>query len=550
MTELLSTVAILFIAAGPLVLVANRFDLPVVPSLILAGLLVGWRVDEQLVLELAGWGIALLVFVFAVQVRPDAVRVVLRDSEQVAIGQILLVGAGSVAVGVVAGLPIDQAAYVGLAAALSSTIVGTALLQGDIERNLVRGRLAESVHFVQDLVAVLAVLVVSVRPFALETVAVQVGYGLSLLAAGALVHWLVFDTIVRVAGDSDEQLIISIIAILVVFLGAAQYAGVSIVVGAFAAGVAVPCETKTQFSVFDGLASIRDFFVAVFFLTIGALVTVPTTATLALGAALALVTAVVTPAVTAVLLASRGYGWRSAVLTGLSLDQVSEFTLAIAIEALILGLIAPAVFEAIILAAAATMIISAVTRTYDEEIYRWLASRLPLESGDQTTAPRGSVPESLADHVVVVGYGRKGRQLVERCERLAVPYVVIENDPLRLEALEHTCMAYVFADATDPRAWEAAAVEDARVVVSTVDSPPVSEAVVAQAGQTDAMLHTADATYARELLERGAVYVSVDHVLATQQLVEYLDAVETGTVTNESLRADHRVALEERVDRR
>lgn len=549
MTELLTAVAIIFIIAGPFLLIANRIETPAVPFLILAGIVAGFGIEEQLTFELAQWGIALLVFFFGVQIQFDAVRMVLGDGEKIAIGQVLLVGGLGFGTGALFGLSPDQALYFGIAAAFSSTIVGTSLLETDIQKNLVRGRLAESINFVQDLLAILVILVLSAETLTGDAIAMQVGYGVFLLLAAMFVNRLLFDVIERLSQGSSEQMIVSIIALLVVFLGTAQVLGVSIVVGAFAAGIAVRYDAETYFTVFDGLGSIRDFFVAIFFVTIGALVSVPSADVFIFAVVLGLLTAVVKPVITGILLVYSGYETRSATLTSLSLDQVSEFALIIAIEALLLGLLLQSVFDAIILAAAATMITSSLSRAYDERIYRFLADRKLFENQHGKIDERSSVPDSLSDHVIIVGYGRQGKQLVETCERIDLSYVVIENDPIRFSALESDCEAYIFSDANEAYTWNKATVGDAQIIVSTVNSDPVSEYLLRFKNETDLVLRTDDISYATKLLERGALYVCVDDTLAAEQLFGYIVSLEDGTLAGESLRTEQIASLNESTER-
>ena len=553
MTELLTTVAILFIAAGPFLLVANRFDLPTVPLLILAGIVGGLFVDEELTLELAQFGIALLVFTFGIGINLSAVRTVLGDSELAAVGQILVVGSLGLGFGVLVGVPLEEAVYLGIAVALSSTIVGVALFQTEIRQNLVRGRLAESVQLVQDLVAIVILLVLGAGTLEADPIATQLGYGLTLLVMAALVNHYLFKLIGRLAGDSDELMIISVISILVVFIGAAELAGVSIVVGAFAAGLAVRHDPVEYLGLFNGLTSVRDFFVAIFFTTVGALIVLPfvdiglaaSLEKLLLVAGLVVLTAVVKPVVTTAILMYKGYEARSATLTSLSIDQVSEFALIIAIEALILGFLTQNVFDAIILAAAVTMITSSLTQRYNEQIYRAVADRGLLVGRHEKIDKASRVPDDLAEHVIIAGYGRQGRQLVDTCELFDQPYVVVENDPTELETVTRKCDAFVFGDAMERYTWEKANVEDAKLVISTIGSDPVSKRLLTLGFDVEIILRTSDVSTALELLDAGALYVSVQDLLASERLVEYLQSLFDDETTPEELRERLRAELDQ-----
>lgn len=546
MSELLIALSVLFIVGGGFLLIATRLDLPTIPFFILAGLVVGVFVEEGQTIQLARYGIAFLVFTFGVRLQFDAVRTVLTDSEIVAIAQVFVTGSIGVLAGALLSLPLNQAIYLGIAAALSSTIVGTGLLEADIRKNLVRGRLAHSIQFIQDLLAIAFVLVLSAETFAAAPIATELGYGLVLIAAGALINRFLFDRLGRLSGGSDELMIVGVVALLVAFLGVAEFLGVSIVVGAFAAGLVVRRDPTEYMGLRNGIESITTFFVTVFFVTLGALVSVPTTDVFLAAIVLGLLTAVIKPAVTIGLLIYRGYEARSATLTGLSLNQVSELALVIAIEALLLGLLLPSLFDAIILAAAATMITSSFSQRYDERIYQTLARHGLLNGRHDKIDDQSAVPEGLSDHVVIVGYGRQGQRLLETCEEAGRPYVVIENDPALLSSLESSCGSYVFGDAMERYAREKANVENARLVVSTVDSDRLSERLLSIDSGPDVIVRSEDVQSALELLDRGALYVTVSDVLASEHLLTRLETVLDGDISREELRNRQLAELQDR----
>ncbi|MFC4541397.1 cation:proton antiporter [Halosolutus amylolyticus] len=546
MSELVTALSVIFVVGGAFLLVANRFDLPTIPFLILAGLVTGTVIEERLTLELARYGIALLVFAFGARIQFDAIRFVLDDSELVAIGQVVVTGSIGVATGVLVGLSAEQATYLGVAAALSSTTVGTSLLEPDVRENLVHGRLAESIQFVHDVLAIVFVLTMSVGAATAPSIATKLGFGVAIVGTGVLINRVLFEYVGVLADESDEVMIVSVVALLVAFLTAAELVGVSIVVGAFAAGLAVRHEPAEHIGVLNGLASITDFFAAVFFVTLGALVSVPTADAVIVAATLVVLTVVVKPAVTIGLLIHTGYEARSATLTGLTLDQISEFALVIAIEALLLGILGQSVFDAIVLTAALTMITSSLSHRHAERVYRTLTDRGLLASHHEKVDERSAVPDDVSDHVVIVGYGRQGQRLVETCEDVDRPYVVIENDPALLTALDAQCAGYVFGNAMEPYTREKASLEDARLIVSTVDSTSLSDRLLSLADGTDVILRARSTERAFDLLDRGALYVNVPDRLAADRLVEHIEELIEGDRSRESLRRWHVAELDER----
>ncbi len=552
MSEMLTAIAIIFIVAGPFLLAANRFDVPAAPLLILAGILAGLWIDESLAIQLAQFGIALLVFSFGLGIQLSTIETVLEDSEIAAFAQIFVVGSIGTGFGVLVGVPLQEAIYLGVAVALSSTIVGTALLKTEIRTDLVRGRLGRSIQFVQDLFGIAFILVISAEVLELDPIVLQIGYGVLFLVAAILVNRYLFDVVGRLAGDSDELMIVGVISLLVVFMGAAAAVDVPIVVGAFAAGLAVRFDPAEHLGLFNGLDSVEDFFVAIFFVTVGALVVLPFVETgtaesvekLTLVFGLVLLTLIVKPAVTIAILIYRGYEARTATLTGFSTDQISEFSLIIAIEALLLGLLTQAVFDAIILAAAVTMIVSTFTQQYGEQLYRTLAESGIVRGQHEKIDRLSEVPEDISDHVIVLGYGRKGRRVVETLEAVDHPYVVIENDPAVRDALRVDCDAYVFGDAMEPYTWEKARAEEARAIVSVTSSGVVSRRLLESEFDAALILRAREERTAVELLEAGATYVAVPGLLAGEQLVRHVRELLEGERTPEDLRSDGRKELE------
>lgn len=523
MVDLITTLAFVFISAGVFLLIANRLSLSPVPFYILAGISVGAFVEQPELLELAQWGIAFLVFVFGVSLDFGSLGTVIRDGEIMTGVQLLVVGPLSFGVGVLLGFGPLDALYFSAAATLSSTIVGTGLRKADIRENLVHARLAKSVHFLQDILAVVLLLVLSTEVFTADAVAMKLGYGVMLLAAAGVVHRYLFDGFSRLADGSEELMLMTSISVLIGFLALAELIGLSIVVGAFAAGLAIKRDVG-NLGMLNGIESIKDFFAAIFFVTIGALVSAPTLDVLVVSLSLIVLTAVVKPLVMLVTLLWEGYDARSASLTSLSLDQVSEFALFLAIGALIAGEISSVLFDAIILAAALTMITSAYTRRHDHRIYDRLLRHVAGRAHTAKIDERSRI-DSPEEHVVIAGFGRQGRRLAHACEEAGKEFVVIENDPTMLGPLAEQCENYVFGDAMHRYTWEKAGIDDAALVISTIDQRPVSERILGLDAGADVILRADDTDDARALLEAGALYVVVPDVLASDRLIEHVTAV-------------------------
>ena len=563
MTEFILALSAVFITAGLLLLVANQFGLPPVPFYIVAGLITGLFVDQLLLVDLALWGVAFLVFVFGIQVDVSDIQSVLRDGEVAAFTQLIVVAPIAFGVGYLLGTvfgfedPFRNALYFSAAATLSSTLVGARLLREEIRNNLVHGRLAASIHFFDDIVAIGAILVLSTEVLTdSQLITSKIGYGVLFLLAGLLLYRHGYPLLVRAAGGGDELVLMGSISILIVFMAAAEFVEISVVVGAFAAGLAIRSDEADSLGVQNGIESIKDFFAAIFFVTVGARVTGPTVEVLVIAGLLILLVVVVNPLVHTLAFVYEGYDGRTGFVAGSSLNQVSELALVIAIQGWLLETIAPDVFDAIILAAAVTMMLSTLTGRYENAFYDRVL-RHAFEGRTGHIDEHSKVEDGLVDHVVIVGYSRQGRRLVAVLEELDVPYVVVENDPVVLDDLETNCQNYVFGDAMGRYPIGKARVSSARLVISTVKHRPVSDSLLGLDIDADVILRAEDSREATELLDAGAIYVTVPGILASDQLVENVERVLGDERETKRLEEEHKeylkmlelAGLERRLDR-
>ena len=545
MTEFILTLAAVFITAGILLLVANHLGFPSVPFYIIAGLITGAIVSPDELLDLALWGIAFLVFVFGTEVDIGDVQLVIRDGEGAAFTQLIIVAPISFVSGYLLaefiGIadPFRNALYFSAAATLSSTLVGSHILEAEIRKNLVYGRLASSVHFFDDIVAIGALLVLSAEVLTdIQLLTSKIGFGFLFLVAGLLIYRHGYPLLIRATGGGDELMLMGSISILIAFLAAAEYVGISIVVGAFAAGIAVRGEGGGSLGVRNGIRSIRDFFAAIFFVTVGALVTIPTIEVLLFAGILILLVTVINPTILSTAFIMEGYDGRTGILAGSSLNQVSELAIVIAIQAFLIGTISPTLFDAIILAAAVTMILSAVAGRYEQRVYELLLSPVIADRTDFID-DHSSVNEQLSDHVVIIGYGRLCRQLTQTLAELDVSYVVIENDPALQQDLSD-CQNHVFGDAMASYPLELARVGEARLIISPVDHQPVSASLLRIDTDADRILRASSSQVGMELLTDGATFVIVPSVMASHQLSTLVERVLADEVELEQIQATHR----------
>ncbi len=309
-------------------------------------------------------------------------------------------------------------------------------------------------------------------------------------------------------------------ACLLVIIGAglvSAISGLSMALGAFVAGLLL-AETEFRHEVEVLIEPFKGLLLGLFFLSLGIGLDLSLLAReprLVLGAALGLL---VLKGVVATGLA-RLFGLRTpaALETGLALAAGGEFAFVILNQALAERIVAPALGEAMLVAAGLTMFVS--------PLMTGLGARLGAGWGGTRPAPEAPPPSSDAEpRVLVVGYGRVGRLVAEMLDRHGIAWLAVERDTRLVETARHEGRNVFFGDAGRAELLKKVGLEQARALVCTMDAPESAEAVTAAARglrpDLTIVVRARDARHARRLYDLGATDAVPETVEASLQLSE------------------------------
>ena len=263
----------------------------------------------------------------------------------------------------------------------------------------------------------------------------------------------------RVARTQNDELFL--LVALAIGLGTAaltQAVGLSLALGAFLAGLLIS-ESDYAHETLARVLPVRDAFVALFFVTIGALIdpalimeNLPL-----LGTMIALV--VVGKLVLRTLVVwVFGQPIRTALMVGVGLTQIGEFSFILVQVARSAGHVGADVYNATLATSLITILVNALLVRI---VPRWVA-RLPKDTPGAAPAHRG---EPLHQHVVLCGFGRVGSAIGEALQTFGVPYVVIERDPDIVKSLRTRGVPCLFGDAAGRGILEAAGVRAASLAI-------------------------------------------------------------------------------------
>ena len=515
-------VAALVLAAAIVGALAVRLRQPLIVAFIAVGVLAGPSVLDVVQAEdeihlLAELGIALVLFVVGLKLD---VRVI-RDTGSVAVitggTQVAVTGIICFGLALLLGLEVVAAAYVAMALTFSSTIIVVKLLSDQREIDELHGRIAVGILIVQDLVVIGAIIALTAIGAGNEGgVAEQVGWvvakGVGLLAGVALLTRYALTALLHRAARTPELMVLGAIAWAVGLAAAADALGFSSEVGAFLAGVAL-ASTPYRDAIGGRLVPLRDFLLLFFFLDLGANLDLGSLGgqlltALVLSAFVLLAKPLIVVAVTGRL----GYTSRVGFLAGVSMSQISEFSLILAALGLGLGHIDTDGVALITAIALITISLSTYATLYGHELHERL--RRPLTLFERRGGPPlRDEPDLDAEQfdIIVLGAGRFGGALVGLLRDAGHRVLVVDFDPRVLDAARADGHMAVYGDAEDPELPAALPLEGVRWVVSTVRRREVGLALLhalEHHGYTGQVLLSAhDAHDAESLLARGAHHV-------------------------------------------
>lgn len=441
---------------------ARVLGLPPVPFLLLSGILLSQTglVTTTLLEDALVLGVAILLFVTGIELNPARTRAQRDAALRVGVVQFFALALLGFASALALGFDVVGALFIGLALTASSTLVVARLLQQRGHAFEPFARLVLGVLLLQDLLVILLIPLVTLFPAGIAAAGAGLaGLTVMLVLTAAAARW-VAPQLAHFEHD-DESVLLATMALLFAFIGLSARFGLPLVVGAFLAGVAVS-RFPASGVVRSQLGSIGDFFTAIFFPSLGALLTGLSGSELARAFVLALLVVLATPPLVAWIAERAGFSARPALEAGLLLSQTSELSLVIGLYAMLEGHISSSLFTIIALVTALTMIATPFL-TADRVVWRLLRFH-PVRRAPAETAP-------LSDHVVLLGSGSTGLPLVETLLSAGTPVVVVDDDPTIVERLREADVLCVRGDASDEVVLRRVNARGARIIISTIRRP-------------------------------------------------------------------------------
>jgi len=436
---------------------------------------------------LAHIGIALLLFIVGLKLDLHLIRTTGPVALATGLGQIFFTSLIGFLIAIALNMSFLSAAYVSVALTFSSTIIIVKLLSDKREIDSLHGQIAIGFLIVQDIAAILALIGLTTFGSSITedgpayvTVLMIGAKGLGLLGIVALLMKYVIPALTRRLAHSLELLTLFAVT-WAVFLGAgSELLGFSKEVGAFLAGISL-ASTDYRDSIGARLTSLRDFLLLFFFVDLGARLDWSMVGS-QMGASLvfSLFVLIGNPLIVLIIMGVMGYRRRTGFLAGLTVAQISEFSLIVAALGLSIGHISNEIVGLITLVGVVTIFISTYMILYSNQLYGLLSGPLKFfeRRHPYREAAKDTLRETASVDVILVGMGNYGSGLAETCLRRNNAVLGVDFDPDALEKWRKRSVSVLYGDMADPDMVEQLPLNKARWVISTVRSREMNLALV------------------------------------------------------------------------
>ncbi len=476
-------IAVLLVLAASIGLLGTALRQPLVVGFIAVGLLAGSsgldvvRADGQIDL-LAELGITVLLFLVGIKLDVKLIRSLGAVALLAGLGQVILTTVLGHLIGLGLGLEPITSLYVAVALAFSSTIIIVKLLSDKREIDALHGQIALGFLIVQDLVVVLAMIVLSAIGIGAAEdrgggdILTVLGSGLGLVALTVLFVRYGATPLTERLARAPELLLIFAIAQATLFAAIGDFAGLGKEVGGLLAGISL-ASTPYRETIAARLAPLRDFLLLFFFIALGAALDPSLLgANLIAAIVLALFVLLGKPLIVLAILSAMGYSRRTAASTGITLAQISEFSLIFIAMGVGLGHVEQEALGLVTLIGLVTIALSTYMITYSHRLYAWCEPLLGV------VARRGAPRERSRDvrtsgerpAVILFGLGRFGAAIAVRLQRRGVPVLGVDFNPQAVRRCRGLGIATRYGDATDPEFIADLPLAGARWLVSTTPS--------------------------------------------------------------------------------
>lgn len=493
------SISLALIVSGALLVALHRTEIPEIPIYLLSGIILSYLtslassagivshgiVETKVMREIALLGLSILIFYRTSGMLIDPNRSTAVDSFKASILTSSIMFAGVTGVSLYLEFKTTAALLFGITASIGSTLLDSGIVKEEARKNHIYGWLTEDINFYDDVLGIVVLTTV---------ISTLTGVGflhaliisLSVIFLGLILRKPFSKAMMKITGGENELVLLSGISTLISAIWITESAGISAMEGVYAAGLMM-VNTKLGFHIRERFSSVKDFFTALSFISVGYLLSIPSTVEILIAGIIIVGVMVIRPIFSTVILSLLGYDLRSSFMGSIQFAQISEIAV---VAALILApLTSSPVLEVVTLSFAVSITIAHTVQDHKQGIFETIFSDYELDS------EKSYIPEDLEEHVILAGYDWKTKGIEKDTGK---DVVAVDFSFERIEEASDRNIPHLLADLHSDKAWKKVDVEDASVVVCAINDEELINSIEEMEVEADKILVRKDSDQVRE----------------------------------------------------
>ena len=476
---IIQDMVIILAVAMPIIFLFKKIHIPPIVGYLIAGMIIGpygFALIEGLdeIEVMAEIGVILLLFTIGLEVSFKKLLKIKKYLILVGGSQVVLTIILSAAIFYVSGIGINQSIYFGMLLSLSSTAIVLKLLSERNELESPQGKITLGILLFQDLAIVPIFLMIPILDPLSETGAgeiftkLAIAFGILAIVL-VLAKYLMPKITYHLARLKQRDAFT--VGVILLLLGTAYIThslGLSFALGAFIAGL-ILAESEYSTQIVADILPLRDVFNSIFFVSVGLLLNISFVIDFPFMIIAATIAVLLFKAIIIFLIVMAiKYPVRIALITGLGLAQVGEFSFVLAQAGSEFNLLSPEYYNVFLASSIFTMILTPFLIKYSPLV--------AFKSGEyiKTSNEIEGSKKKITDHVIIVGFGVNGRNLAKVLKETGIKYVVLELNPDTVKKEKARNENIFYGDVSKEEVLHHIGVESAKVIVFTLADPLVT----------------------------------------------------------------------------
>jgi len=468
-------IVIILSVAIPIIFLFKKLKMPSIIGFLIAGVVIGpyglkLIASSEHIETMAEIGVILLMFTIGLEFslgKLVRMKKLFLYAGTAQVGMTIIVVAFLFSI---MGVSLPHAVFFGMLISLSSTAIVLKILVDKNELDAPQGKISVAILIFQDLIIVPMMIMLPILGAKEQLSILEIIWKL-LFAFGAvsvillLARFFIPKILFQIANLRIRE--VFTIGILLLILGTAyltETLGLSFSIGAFIAGI-ILAESDFNHEIIAEILPFKDAFNSLFFISIGLLLNI----SFLLSFPLQLIGLILGIIVIKSIIIFSVVLWvkfppRIAVITGVGLAQIGEFSFVLAQSGAKFGLISGEYFNAFLTASIFTMICTPILISSAHVVLSKIVFK-----GKEREVVSGNI--KIKDHVVIVGFGLNGKNLAKVLKETGIPYIIIELNPETVVRFKERGENIFYGDVTKREILAAANIGEAKVIVFAISAP-------------------------------------------------------------------------------